>query len=56
MAKTIRVTGKGILHIKPDMTRLTLVLSGIEEDYDKALQRSSQDTQCLRNVLSELGF
>ncbi len=56
MAKTIRVTGKGTLHIKPDMTRLTLVLSGLEKDYDKALQRSSQDTESLRIVLSELGF
>lgn len=56
MARTIRVTGKGTLHIKPDMTRLTLVLSGLEEDYDRALQRSSRDTEFLRNVLSALGF
>lgn len=56
MARTIRVTGKGTLHIKPDMTRLTLVLSGLEEDYDRALQRSSRDTEFLRNALSALGF
>ena len=56
MNKTIRVTGKGTLHIKPDMTRLTLDLSGLEKDYDKALQRSSRDTESLRDVLSGLGF
>lgn len=56
MTKTIRVTGKGTLHVKPDMTRLVLDLSGLEKDYDKALQRSSRDTETLRDVLSELSF
>ena len=31
--RTIRVTGKGTVRLRPDLTRLTLTLQGTDEDY-----------------------
>ena len=55
-ARTIRVTGKGTLKLRPDLTRLTLTLQGTDPDYGAALRRSSEDTETLRGVLEALGF
>ena len=40
--RTIRVTGKGRIKVKPDMTRITLSLEGIYPEYGETLRRSSQ--------------
>ncbi len=56
MSRAIRVTGKGTLHIKPDMTRLTIDLSGLRTEYDATLKCSADDTNCLRDALVKLGF
>ena len=56
MNKTIRVTGKGILHVKPDTTRLTIILSGKTKEYASTMELSARDTQCLREILQEQGF
>ena len=42
--KTIRVTGKGQLKIRPDTTRITITLESTFPKYDEALRRSSLDT------------
>ena len=54
--RTIRVTGKGTLKLRPDLTRLTITLQGTDTDYAAALKRSSDDTEALRAVLESLGF
>ena len=31
--RVLRVTGKGQLKVKPDVTRITITLNGIKKDY-----------------------
>ena len=54
--RTIRVTGKGKIKVKPDITRLTITLEGFNKEYSKTLEQSSQDTNNLKKQLSEFGF
>ncbi len=54
--RTIRVTGKGQIKVRPDMTRITLSLEGILPEYGEALRRSSQDTEQLKDLLTGFGF
>jgi len=54
--RTIRVTGKGQIKVKPDMTRITLSLEGIYPEYGETLRRSSQDTERLKDLLTGFGF
>lgn len=54
--RTIRVTGKGNLKIRPDMTRITVTLTEVCKEYAEALKRSSEDTEKLKDLLSGFGF
>jgi len=54
--KTIRVTGKGQIKVKPDKTRITMSLEGTYPDYGEALRRSSEDTEQLKDLLTNFGF
>ena len=54
--RTIRVTGKGNLKVKPDMTRITVSLEGTFPEYGEALRRSSEDTEKLKDLLAGFGF
>ena len=54
--RTIRVTGKGQLKIRPDLTRITITLTEIYKEYGEALKHSSADTEKLKDLLSEFGF
>ena len=54
--RTIRVTGKGQIKVKPDMTRITMSLEGIYPEYGEALRHSYLDTEHLKDVLSAFGF
>lgn len=54
--KTVRVTGKGRLKLKPDMTRVTMTLEGTFAEYKESLRRSSQDTEHLKDLLALFGF
>lgn len=54
--RTIRVTGKGKIKVKPDMTRLTITLEGLEKEYAETLERSSKDTGKLKAALEKFGF
>lgn len=42
--RTIRVTGKGQIKVKPDMTRIIITLEGLYPDYAEPLRHSSEDT------------
>lgn len=54
--RTIRVTGRGRIKVRPDMTRITISLEHTCPDYGEALQRSSRDTEHLKEALSAFGF
>ena len=54
--RTIRVTGKGQIKVKPDMTRITITLEGMYPDYAETLKYSSEDTDSLKDVLAAFGF
>jgi hypothetical protein len=51
--RTIRVTGKGKIRIKPNMTRITMVLEGIYKEYAETLRCSSLDTDEIKELLSQ---
>ena len=54
--RTIRVTGKGQLRVKPDQTRIILSLEGLYPDYGETLRRSAEDTEKIKDLLTGLGF
>ena len=51
---TVRVTGKGVLHLKPDTTRISLTLTGVDPAYADALAHCEADTQAVRDALAKL--
>lgn len=54
--RTIRVTGKGDLKIRPDTARITMTLTGKYREYAEALKRSAEDTEKIKELLSKFGF
>ena len=54
--RTIRVTGKGQLKVHPDMTRIVITLEGKDFDYAITLQRSSEATEEIKDLLLPFGF
>ncbi len=56
MEKTMRVTGKGKLSVKPDMIRLLLDTMKVCPTYEEALRSSSEQTEELKNCFEKLGF
>lgn len=46
--RTIRVTGKGQIKVKPDITRITMTLTGVFKEYGETLRHSSEDTEALK--------
>lgn len=54
--RTVKVTGRGRLKLRPDMTVITMSLSGGSPDYAETLRRSSEDTEKLRALLADFGF
>ena len=56
MERTIKVTGKGKLLVKPDTIRLIMKLEGMQEEYDKAMAKSATMTEELKDMFLKLGF
>ncbi len=54
--RTIRVMGKGQLKVRPDMTRITVILEGTFPEYGEALRRSAEVTEGLGGLLAPFGF
>ena len=54
--RTIKVTGKGLIRVHPDMTRITMTLEGIYPEYADTLRHSAEETERLKDVLSPFGF
>lgn len=56
MGRTIRVTGKGNLSVKPDTMCLAIEASGVYSDYAKTIKKSAHQTKLLRKVLEKSGL
>ena len=56
MERTIRVTGKGNLLVKPDTVRLVMTMEGMKEEYVATLEESKHMTEYLKQMFSDLGF
>ena len=54
--RTIKVTGRGTVRLRPDMTCITMTLEGKYPEYSDALKHSSEDTETLKSALEGLGF
>ncbi len=54
--RTVKVTGKGQIKLRPDMTVIFISLEGMYPEYSDALASSGKDTQVLREVLEPIGF
>ena len=54
--RRIRVTGTGLLRLKPDLCRVNLTLRGLEPAYSDALNRASRDSAALVEAIAALGF
>ena len=56
MERTIRVTGRGRISVKPDVMQLNIRLEETFKDYEKAVAASAEKTETLRNALLGAGF
>lgn len=56
MEKIVRVTGRGKIAVKPDMTRIMIDMEGTYSNYEEAIAESASDTEKLMSVFETLGF
>lgn len=56
MQRTIRVTGKGKLSVKPDTIRLIITQTHLEDNYEKAVSQSAEMKGFLNAGLEKTGF
>ena len=56
MERTIRVTGKGTISVKPDVIRLLLTLEDMYDTYEKTLEQSAAQVEMLKDCFEKLGF
>ena len=54
--RTIRITGKGQIKVKPDMTRLTITLEDNYREYSETLKHSSEATKQIKDLFLAFGF
>lgn len=51
MANTIHVTGKGAVHIVPDVTRLQISVDRVYETYDDAYKKAKENSKWICDIL-----
>ena len=56
MGRTIKVTGKGSLSVKPDTICLAIEAEGVYSEYEKAIQESADQTKVLKKSLEKSGL
>lgn len=56
MNRTIRVTGKGNLSVKPDTVRLIMTVEDVQKEYDSAVKKSAEMTEAIKDLFEQLGF
>ena len=54
--RTIRVTGKGGVPVKPDTTSLKISFEGLYKDYEETVRKSSEKTKLLREAIEKSGL
>ena len=54
--RTIKVTGKGEMHVHPDMTKVRITMKGRRKEYAETLRLSTEDTAIIKECLAEFGF
>ena len=54
--RTIRITGRGMLRLKPDTTRITLTIGGVSKEYADSLEESTKATESLKDLFAGYGF
>ena len=54
--RRITVTGKGRLVVAPEITEVTLIIKGLEDEYYQALAKSVDQSNLLKMVLIENGL
>ena len=54
--KIIRVTGKGTVHIAPDITRVTINIKSLGRTYPELYQRAQLNLQELGNIVERHGL
>ncbi len=56
MEKTIKVTGKGTIKIKPDLIRFYIDLNGIKKEYEETVKESTRQSEKIVALFEEIGF
>ena len=56
MERTIRVTGKGTISVKPDTIQLNISTEGVCREYEEALEQAARITGQLRDSISNAGL
>lgn len=56
MDKTIKITGKGKVSVKPDIIRLNMTMEESYKEYEATLRQSSETTKILKELFVSLGF
>lgn len=56
MERTIRITGRGDMSVKPDVTVITLELSSVKDRYDEALEASACEVSSIKDILEGTGL
>ena len=54
--KIIQVTGRGFVHIVPDVTRLELKLISLHDSYQEAYEQTKNDTEKLNTIMEAAGL
>ncbi len=54
--KTMRVTGRGLIKVKPDQTCIGITVCDVEKNYEKAVRRASEDSEAVKASLAAAGF
>lgn len=52
--KTISVTGRGGIHVEPDVTRIELSLISLHDTYDEAYNQTRSDIEKLQDIMTEV--
>ena len=56
MERSIKVTGKGKLSLKPDTIRLRIELTDQDKEYDETIRKSTVHSQEVRRAFEDSGF
>lgn len=54
--KIITVTGKGNIHVVPDVIRIDLLLVSLHDTYQEAYAQGKDNTEKLTAIMKELGL